>query len=632
MVVRTAYSPDRADLDAESSIAVSLGSGTRASAFRPDAVSDSLEGYRLAVAGLDHPVHLGTVGDMAHTVGGWTALVADSDERAPSAYGLAMDSTGHVDSPRGMSAESVRDPAYPFGIRPDVDSMTRDCSVLLDRSSLVVCETSALARASAYESLALPQASQTMRVRTLTDVDRLIRSIAVMAVQSAGYLRQLYVVIPLHDSDVTPPRLALFVECNSGSQSGLLSSPSTRHAGLSVITDFAPTLAEFWRIAPPRYLVGRAVTTQDSPAGTLQPMLTRYRDLMLRARQQNALGGLPTVQAALITLALMALIKLRRPGLSTALAAGSVAMPLGMLVLPLAHPASVVQAALLLACLFSACLLVSAGLRQRRVEFLIGLLLLTLAVIAIDLLRGGLLLSNAWMSYSVVEGARFYGIGNEYMGVVIGIGIALIAHVCKNREGAASSIHRRNAIIAGAICVALVGVMAAPSMGAKVGAVPSAVIAWGAALLASSGRKLKVREVIILVALAALALAALALMDLHRAGSDQSHLARALTGGGGDTPLGIAWRKLSLEARLLVSSPWALLAAVAGGSVIVLTRKGLLPQGRPVLLAGSVAGTVACIAFNDSGISAAGMLLLYVSCYTMTAAAEQGRLPTVPNE
>ena len=100
-------------------------------------------------------------------------------------------------------------------------------------------------------------------------------------------------------------------------------------------------------------------------------------------------------------------------------------------------------------------------------------------------------------------------------------------------------------------------VMGLPSYGAKVGAIPSAVCGYGATLLVwqrSSGR-LRLRELALVLGATALLLSGLFLLDLRHS-ADQSHLARAFTGGAGDSLLLVARRKLMLEGQLLLHSSW----------------------------------------------------------------------------
>ena len=102
-----------------------------------------------------------------------------------------------------------------------------------------------------------------------------------------------------------------------------------------------------------------------------------------------------------------------------------------MLVLPLLRPASSDRRPLLapLMLLIAPSSRLPAAGGPPLFRLLCGLLLLFLLL---DLATGSRLLQSAWMSYSVVEGARFYGIGNEYMGVAIGVACVLFGRASRD--------------------------------------------------------------------------------------------------------------------------------------------------------------------------------------------------------
>ncbi|MDD2619495.1 MAG: hypothetical protein PHC92_02325, partial [Syntrophomonadaceae bacterium] len=73
-----------------------------------------------------------------------------------------------------------------------------------------------------------------------------------------------------------------------------------------------------------------------------------------------------------------------------------------------------------------------------RINPIIPVLIATILVIACDLLLNNTLISNSMMSYRVISGARYYGLGNEYMGVLIGASISLatlIRHKTQKLKG-----------------------------------------------------------------------------------------------------------------------------------------------------------------------------------------------------
>ena len=135
------------------------------------------------------------------------------------------------------------------------------------------------------------------------------------------------------------------------------------------------------------------------------------------------------------------------------------------------------------------------------------------------------------MSYSVVEGARFYGIGNEYMGVAIGAACVLFGLSGARPE--TDSPRSRSAQILGFAALFLALTWEMGVYGAKVGAIPSAGTAFGVTLLVWKRGRLGLKEIGIVLLLAAIGLGLLAAFDARHAAGDQTHFIRALTGAGG---------------------------------------------------------------------------------------------------
>jgi hypothetical protein len=161
--------------------------------------------------------------------------------------------------------------------------------------------------------------------------------------------------------------------------------------------------------------------------------------------------------------------------------------------------------------------------------------------------------------------------------------------------------------------------LGAPQFGAKVGAIPSAGIAFGVLLLVWRRGSLRLRDVILLLIAAGLLLGAFAWLDLRHAAAQQTHLARAFAGAGGDTLYGIAQRKLTLEGYLLLHSPWSATLAVCAFSLWWLQRAhpalfasdNAETRTRRAVFAGLLAGALASLLCNDSGVTAAALILLY---------------------
>jgi hypothetical protein len=254
-------------------------------------------------------------------------------------------------------------------------------------------------------------------------------------------------------------------------------------------------------------------------------------------------------------------------------------------------------------------------------------------VIAADALTGGRLASTSLLGHSAVLGARYYGIGNELMGVLVGS--AAVA-------GAGLSGMTWPSAAAAAIAMIMLG---HPRIGANFGgmvsaAVTSAVIATLAArrlpLSAGSTRLRRGRLVTLAgVCLAALGgSAALILWDAHS--PEASHIGRAWRAftqrdGGSGQLAAIVARKLAMNIRLLRYTAWtqvliaflAILGAMAAGAHGVFQRFRRDRRSLYDALMGGLAGALAAMAVNDSGVVACATLAMMPTLTILGYAADE---------
>ena len=104
------------------------------------------------------------------------------------------------------------------------------------------------------------------------------------------------------------------------------------------------------------------------------------------------------------------------------------------------------------------------------------------AIVALGLVAGDTLFNHAYetsgslLGYSPLEGARYYGLGNEAMGVLAGASAVLSSRVALSiKPGEAAS--RQGTIIGGVMMwISTAAILALPNLGAKAGAIPVTVV------------------------------------------------------------------------------------------------------------------------------------------------------------
>ncbi|HON43023.1 MAG TPA: hypothetical protein PLM74_07850 [Bacillota bacterium] len=602
----------------------------------------------------------GLLGESLRRAGMAAAAVGNSDDQelvCRPAVLIAMDACGATPWADVGTHTVASDPHAPFGMVCDVGAMAEAAWAAFS------AETETEAAGAATDAEVPPVA---VLVLDMGDFARL-RRYAVNLSPEAYYVQlglcyeRLDALLVELEHSLGPPSEGLaYVLISPSSESGLapvavagwsygaglLTSPTTRRAGLVTNLDIAPTILAGLGVDPAWECDGaamaQATVAADAPGGlTDHVALTMLMEQTLALAAQ-ARGPVLRLFIGLLVVAVFGLLGVIvlgrrvpgwavRPVRALLVAAGSA--PLVMLAGPVVGvqgtAASTVM--LIIGCAAMALLMVRvSGSAMWSVVILGGA---TASVITIDAFTGGKLASTCLLGHSAVLGARYYGIGNELMGVLVGS--AAVA-------GAGLS---RMAWPAAAAAAAAMVMLGHPSIGANFGgmvsaAVTSAVIAAMAAgrLPLSGGSARGRRERLVAMAGVGLAiLGASAILILWDSRSPRaSHIGRAwrtLTqraGGSGQLAL-IALRKLAMNIRLLRYTAWtqvliaflAILGAMAAGAHGVFQRFRRDHFSLYAALMGGLVGALAAMAVNDSGVVACATLAMMPTLVILGYAADE---------
>ncbi len=650
MNMRTARIPgERSGADSEEAQYLTLGAGARAAAgpWARENNSVSLERLKRENLRLDHPVQIGALGESLKGAGKTTAVLGALDGalvRREAAL-IAIDASGRVNFDR-MDTQfwMEADPNEPYGIA----SSTRLYTTLLDaaawpkRPDFTVWVFGDIERAAEYASLCLPQQAARMRKDAL---DRLNTLLNVAQIDPnygpEGQLerdrRSMLLLLAPPIAARGSSRLGAIALSGDGVQPGIITSGSTKCSALVTNTDFLPTITYSLGLKTPAGMIGRPMTVTGSAVSVDEwaGMHTRWK---IRSDQQSALGGFPTGQMLVVVCTFGIGFGLRKrvfptpfqngfERLSHALPLAVLALPILGLLLPAVNPGPVWVACLWLAAVTAGLVVLGMWKPATIGEIATGLLAALVLVLASDLPTGQRLLKQAWMSYSVMEGARYYGIGNEYSGALITVSMLIAVRLlCGKRE------RFWPAALAGlGVIAALIGL---PGAGANAGCFLGAAFGFGVAGIVWWKGRIRPRDFLALAMLVVILLAAALALDLARGTENQSHIARAISYGGSIS--NIVWRKLLLNAHLLLHSPWPLsLIAAAFGLWAQWRRpdsplRALVTNDRIVRgsALGILAATIAIFLVNDSGVVAAAESLLVAWAGAMALTVRACTAPT----
>lgn len=558
--------------------------------------------------------YLGSLGEAVRGAGLKTACYGNRDvegEKRRPAVILACDQEGVVDAGDVGERTLESREAAAFKKGSDYRYLSESLARSLATTSLVVVDLGDIFRLNELKGEILPQ-------KYRLDYEAILKQADSFLGEVLGELekdRDILIVV-----STCPPSWAakdkrllgpVFI-WGRGFGPGVLTSPSTRQQGLVTLSDLAPTVLAHLGVPVPRHMVGRPVSSvlQDEPL----PFLAHFeqRTSLLARLRPPIIQGYVFLQILAVTGSVLAMFFRRRwSHILSPLLLGLSATPLAFLVagaIPVKEEWSAVVVLLLISVLMTG-LFLSVG-RLRSLALVSGF---TFVLLAGDVLSGSNLIKSSIFGYDLSAGARYYGIGNEYMGVFIGSGIFLGGLILEEFK-----LKREWWL---PVLAATTAITLFPFWGANVGGGITAIAGLGSFLLCGKEVRRIWPYMLGLILMIVIVIGGVGLYDLAQGTPAQSHLGMSIElvrSGGGVELLDIIGRKLSTNWRLIRYTIWTrvFLTGVAALAVLMHWPRGLMAvvAGRYPVVSSSIRAELlaagAALLANDSGIVAAAMILV----------------------
>lgn len=570
---------------------------------------------------------VGALGEALQRAGMLVAVFGNADipgSLQREAVAVAMDSHGSVALGDVGANMVLADTAAPFGVRTNYRAVLDGLRTA--GAALLVIHAGDVERAHWYAPFCDGASARRHLWEALLALDSFVGEVMELVPPH----QNLWAVVPAWNSPDQSPLLPVIM-AGPGLGPGTLSSPSTRRDGLMASVDVAPTILAFLGVPRPAGMVGRPVFARGEP-GSIQQLLSVERRVRQNFVQRSSiLQSYITLDILAVGVAIvLILFRLRLPGWLVRCLLALALLPLAGMVWPWAGGAGWPWA---LSAMGAVAVLLSWLLghlgRDWANAIWMACGLITLVLVA-DLLTGPALVIETPFGYSAAIGARFYGLGNEYMGYLVGAGI--IGSACLLESS------RRVRCWALPITAAWVGLgavlLAAPTLGMNVGGMLTAAVGAGAVLWLQPVSRSR-RTTLLVSGALVLLVAVVAATDVLRAPADRGHLGlvfHELTGGSVDVVTALIRRKLAMNLRLLRWTVWtrALMASLGGYLLLCWRPTGLLAKVRarfPYVhsgIAASVISSMAALVFNDSGVVAAATAMIPATTALLCAASEAG--------
>jgi len=576
---------------------------------------------------------IGALGDALKEQGLRAALFGSGDRGVgyfrPAAL-ITTDSSGVT--PYGDVGTNMltSDPLRPYGVRTDYNAMWRAYLNVRDEASLVVFDLADLQRLNDAASGLEAGRYVRLRAQILKEIDHFFGRV----VQETAANRLVLTVTP-HVSQEAADRLEwlapVVMAGGSVTPQTVLTSSTTRRDGIVSNLDVAPTVLHFLEVPHVPAMIGYPLQASTGLAPQALDRLLE-RTVWTFANRGVVLGGLGVVLGLALLAALYRLLKGR--GLPASWVRGLLylvlAMPLCLYLLPMFRAEGLWETAGALFALFLLFVLIPfpiLSICQTLFDRLVWLATWTIGVVLYDTWQGGRLAESSVLSYDPIVGARYYGVGNEYMGVMVGAALVLFAALLQ--KGQTNSSVLRVIGVGGGVLLTLF--FASPLLGTNTGG--ALTMAGATALGVAQIRHWSLGRTLLLVA-GALGGAVGVLLLLNQEAAAPSHIGMAahqVMAGGFEALTRILTRKLDMVARLftLSAGPVVVLVMLGVFAYALWGRDGWLLAWRQrynaffKMVGALIGGAVVAMLTNDSGVVVAALMFLFAVVPTLLIGLEQ---------
>lgn len=535
---------------------------------------------------------------------------------------VCMDENGRVQS-GNIDNINKKDDTMPFGISTDYDKLKSETKKYYENNDAIFVELGDTYRLDEYKNNLNENTYKSMKKKIYQNINDYLKEVFEMA----GKNDTIYIVSEFESNldYKTKRRLSPVIKFEKDGY-GLLESSTTRNSGIVSNIDIGVDIINKFGLKN-ELMIGKVFKNVQDENG-IKKVLKDYERIVsintIRASVVNSYVGI--VSASWVIAMIAILFKNKIPKKEKGLGRDQIfkvlkeliklglIMPLAFLTAPVFQfktPAGLVSGVLIVTIIYY--LIGYFLFRKDDIKQMGFYAFLTIGLIIIDCVIGTPLMKSGIMSYDAINGARYYGVGNEYEGVTIASAVFALAVLLNYKK-----ISKWLAVV---LSLVILITSAMPSMGANVGGAISECVAYLLFILLIFDVKLDLKKIIMIGVATVLIVVAFAGLDFLM--GTESHLAvftNQIIQEGPAAIFNTFGRKIQMNLKLAKSSVWVNILIV---SIIIIGALIFKPSGYfkkihdkyPMIFKGFMASFVGCIVtllVNDSGIVAASTAAIYI--------------------
>ncbi|CEH35317.1 hypothetical protein [Romboutsia lituseburensis] len=528
---------------------------------------------------------------------------------------VAMDQYGRIDS-GNIDNINIKDDTMPYGIRTDYNKLIKETKKHYEKNDVLFVDLGDTYRLDNYRLNLNEETYSNMKSKIGKNIDKYLKEVFDMIDEKdTVYISSAF---PSDLDYKNKRRLSPIIKFN-GEGKGVLSSATTRREGVVANLDVGADILNTFGLKN-EAMVGKEYNL-ISKNDNIKFVSDEYEKIVSVSKiRPNVVNTFVSVVSASWVIAMVILLFKDRVHhkekvfkiLKEFIKLGFI-LPISFFIAPIFNfktPETIVIGIVLTTLILY---IIGRKLFKNDLKHMGYFAVISVLAIVIDSILGSYLMKNSIMSYDAIIGARYYGMGNEYQGIVIGssiFGIAVLLHYNKISKW-----------LAAISCFVILITTASPIMGANVGAAISECMAFLLLVLLVFDVKLDFKK-IILIGLAGVAIVfAFAAIDIIS--GSESHLSGFVNQILLDGPNAIIQtfsRKIQMNIKLAQSSAWVniLLAGIAIIAIFIFKPSKHfrnIAKKYPFIFKGFIACIVGCfitLLVNDSGIVAAATTSIYI--------------------
>ncbi|MGD9153940.1 MAG: hypothetical protein PVG90_00355 [Bacillota bacterium] len=563
--------------------------------------------------------NIGAVGAMLHSNGLKTAVIGNADTMEYLNRSGAIpwvDRAGLIDLAAVGPETLAPDPAFPSGVRSDTGKIFTYWRQFSPKARVISISLGDLERIERYRDYFTGPRRQYFRNQALRSYDRLIGRI-MAEVDPAQTMVVLYSILA-PEVEGRGQRLNPVLIKSAFFKPGLITANSTRRVGLLTGADLMAAIFTFLELKNQDIYIDRSLRSVSGSWPQAATMLNEL-DLNYQARWDLLpIHGYALIISVLaVTAGLIYWPRQRRFfEIVRQIYLFLITIPAVCLIVALPNPVdwpAIIGWTVGLAGFFY--IIVRLLSRNDAVKAILTIAGVTALLIIIDGLGNGWLELRSFWGYSAVSAARFYGVGNEYLGFLLGAYLVVVTlTIGKVRR------YRVQLLWGGWVLLALF--LFCPSWGANIGGGITVVLGLGIAnFIWLDQRVTKKRIGLLLGALVGL-LTLVGVVDLIRAGPQMSHFGqfiRFVSQQGLPALTKMMSRKWQFNQSLITANGWsyvligllmAILLLYKEPPQVVRRWQNTYPEIAKGVLSLAVTSVIALLA-NDSGIVTVATMFIF---------------------